>query len=103
MAISNRVLTTSAANIYTSSGNTVISTMYFCNYDSSARTIDLWALPNGATVANVNYQIYKSVQLAAGDTYVVDMEKLVLSNGDKIMAVCSQNSAVTATVSYVGI
>ena len=103
MAITNYVLGTSPANIYTSSGNTVVSVMYFVNNDSTARTINLWATPSGATVANVNYQIYNGIQLASGDTYIVDMEKLVLANGDRLMANCSQSSVVTATVSYVGI
>jgi hypothetical protein len=48
-------------------------------------------------------QIYKDVQLAANDTYVVDMEKLVLANGEKIQANASTGSVVTATISYVGI
>jgi hypothetical protein len=103
MAISNYVLGATPANIYTSSGDTVVSVMYFVNNDSSTITINLWALPNGATVANVNYQVYNGVQITAGDTYVVDMEKLVLANGDTIKANCSQAGVVTATISYVGI
>lgn len=103
MAISNYVLGSSPANIYSSSGDTVVSVMYFVNNDSSARTINLWAMPNGATVANVNYQIYNGVQIASGDTYVVDMEKLVLTNGDHLAANCDASNVVTATISYVGI
>jgi hypothetical protein len=45
--------------------------------------------------------IYREIQLAAADTYVVDMEKLVLSNGDYIRA--NAGATVSATVSYVGI
>lgn len=103
MSITNYVLVTSPANIYSSSGNTVVSTMYFCNNHTSAINLNVFLLPNGATVANLNYQIYKDVQLASGDTYVVDMEKLVLANGDKISANATVANVVTATVSYVGI
>jgi hypothetical protein len=103
MAITNYVLGTSPANIYISSGNTVVSTMYFCNNNTSAINLNVFLLPNAATVGNLNYQIYKDVQLASGDTYVVDMEKLVLANGEKIQANASTGSAVTATISYVGI
>jgi hypothetical protein len=103
MAISNYVLGSSPANIYTSSGDTVVSVMYFVNNDSTARRISLWALPSGATVANVNYQVYNGVQIASGDTYVVDMEKLVFANGDRLAANCDTGSVVTATISYVGI
>ena len=103
MAISNYVLTTVPGNIYTSSGNTVVSVMYFNNNDTSGTTLNLWAMPSDATVANVDYQIYNGILIASGDTYVVDMEKLVLGNGDRLMANASANSAITSTVSYVGI
>ena len=103
MAITNYVLGTSPANIYTSVGNTVVSTMYFCNNNTAAINLNVFLLPTGATVANLNYQIYKDVQLASGDTYVVDMEKLVFANGDKIQANTTVANVVTATISYVGI
>jgi hypothetical protein len=103
MAITNYVLGTSQGNIYTSSGNTVVSTMYFCNKNTAAINLNVFLLPNGATVANVNYQIYANVQLASDDTYVVDMEKLVFANGDIIAAYATVANVVTATVSYVGI
>ena len=103
MAITNYILGTSPANIYSSSGNTVVSTMYFCNNHTAAINLNVFLLPNGATVGNLNYQIYKDVQLASGDTYVVDMEKLVFANGDKIQANSTTANVVTATVSYVGI
>jgi hypothetical protein len=103
MAISNYVLGATPANIYTSSGDTVVSVMYFVNNDSTTRRISLWALPNGATVANVNYQVYNGIQIASGDTYIVDMEKLVLASGDHLAANCDTGSVVTATISYVGI
>ena len=103
MAITSNVLLSSPGNIYTSSGDTVVSVMYFVNNDSTARRISLWALPNGATVANVNYQVYNGVQIASGDTYVVDIEKLVLATGDHLMANCDAHGVITATISYVGI
>jgi hypothetical protein len=77
--------------------------MYFCNTDSAARNLNVYLMPQGTTTANAAVQIYKDVQIAAGDTLVVDMEKLVLGNGDMIQATASANVAITATVSYVGI
>ena len=103
MAISNTLLTTSPANIFISSGNTAVSTMYFCNNSGSPVTINVYALPNGSTVADANVQIYNGVQIASGDTFVVDMEKLVLANGDKLSANASVGSSVTATLSWVRI
>jgi hypothetical protein len=102
MAISNTVLSTSGNVIYTSSGNSVVSVMYFCNVDATARDLNVYAVSSGNTVAN-STQIYKNVQIAGGDTFVVDMEKLVLANGDTIQATASLDDVITATVSYVGI
>jgi hypothetical protein len=102
MAISNTLLTTVVSNVYVSSGNTVVSVMYFCNTDATAKTFDLYAVPSGTTTIDSNVQIYKSVQIQSNDTFVVDMEKIVLANGDTLRAAASANSAITATVSYVG-
>jgi hypothetical protein len=76
--------------------------MYFCNTDATAKTFDLYAVPSGTTTIDSNVQIYKSVQIQSNDTFVVDMEKIVLANGDTLRAAASANSAITATVSYVG-
>jgi len=103
MAIINTGLSTAAANIYASSGNTVVSTMYFCNFDSSARNLWVWIIPAPGTAANTSVLVYNNIQIASGDTFVVDMEKLVLGNNDQIKANISSGTSVTATVSYVGI
>lgn len=101
MAITNTVLNTIGSAIYTSSGTSVVSVMYFCNTDTSTQSFNLYAVPSGGG-AFANTQIYKNVTVAAGDTFVADMEKLVLGNGDALAANASANSAITATVSYVG-
>lgn len=103
MAVQNTSLSSTPANIYASSGNTVVSTMYFCNYDSTARNLWLWVIPAPGTTANANVLVYNAVQIASGDTFVVDMEKLVLGNNDQIKANIDSGTSVTATVSYVGI
>jgi hypothetical protein len=77
--------------------------MYFCNTDSAARNLNVYLMPQGTTTANAAVQIYKDVQIAAGDTLVVDMEKLVLAGGDMIRASATAANVITATVSYVGI
>lgn len=103
MAISNTVLTTSISNVYVSSGNSVISVMYFYNNDASARDFSLFLVPSGTTTIDSTVQIYGNVQVTPYDTFVVDLEKLVLSNGDSIRANASANTSITATVNYVGI
>lgn len=107
MAIYNTQLTSIAANVLpTITSNTVVSVMYFCNTDNSARLFNLYAIPTGSSTANATVQVYKDIQVAAYDTYVMDMEKLVLSPGDMLQANVTNGNAnlkITTTVSYVGI
>lgn len=101
MAITNATLTLAPANIYVSSGNTVISTMYFCNHGSAAANLTMWAVSAPSSIESTASMIYREVQIAAADTFVVDMEKLVLANGDQIKA--NAGGSLSATVNYVGI
>ena len=100
MAIQSTSLTLATSNIYVSSGSTVVSVMYFCNQGASAANLNVWATSAGSTFGAANL-VYREIQLAVADTYVVDMEKLVLSGGDYIRA--NAGGTVSATISYVGI
>lgn len=104
MSVISSTLSLGQTNIYVSSGNTVISAMYFCNSDSSAANLNVWIVGDGSVAGGTSSAanlVYREIQLAASDTYVVDMEKLVLANGDYIRA--NAGGTVSATVSYVGI
>lgn len=102
MAITNRYLTTNVAPIYTSVGNTAVTTAYFCNLDATAKTFTLFLIPSGSP-GGANNCIYSGVQVASQDTYVIDMEKIMLGPGDVIAANCSANTSIVATLSYIGI
>jgi hypothetical protein len=106
MAITNSILhNTNAASIFTSAGTQgdAITTMYFCNPDASAHTVNVFVVPNG-TVANTALNIvYSNVSIAAGDTLVIDMEKLVLGVGDSIRANASTDNKIAATISSLAI
>lgn len=102
MAISQAVLTNSAAPIYTSSGSSATTAIFFMNNDATARTIDVYVVPSGGS-ATAATQIIKGLSIDAGDTYVLNLEKLVLDNGDAIEASASVGSQVTATISYIAI
>ena len=104
MAITNSLITTgAAANVYVSSGASAITAMYLCNIDTTARTFDIYVCPSGNTLTPASTRIYSAVQIQAGDTYVVDSEKLILSSGDMIKANTSGASAIAMTVSFIGI
>lgn len=103
MSIQCNQLTDSSTpgNIYASTGNSVVSTVYFCNTSAADVTINVWAVPASGTYGAGN-QIYKTLTIAAYDTYIMDVEKLILGQDDSLQANCSASSSVTATVSYIG-
>ena len=108
MAITTNLLTTTASNIYVSSGNSVVSTMYFCNTYTAAVNFNVYLVPaaNVALPVTTANQIYSNIQLASNDTYVADWEKISLAPGDMIRAnvtPTSQSSVVSAVISYLGI
>lgn len=102
MAVANANLQVAAANIYTSTGNTVVSSMHFCNVDSSDRTMDLYVVPSGQAI-DATRQIYKTLNVPTLDTYAITNERLVLGNGDAIAAAASSADKIIATITYVSV
>jgi hypothetical protein len=105
MAITSKALTNlTADSIFTSSGTQgdAVTTMYFCNRDNDTRTFNLYLVPNGG-VAGVNNIAYSNKVITAGDTYIIDWEKLVLGPGDTIQANSNVGNAIVATVSTIGV
>lgn len=102
MALANITLGTTPTTIYTSSGQSAITLVYFCNRSLSPITFTVHAVSNGdaATLSNI---IYYEVQLAPTDTYVLDTERLILDSGDSIVAIASHIDSVSVTVSSVGV
>lgn len=99
MSISSQTLTTTTSTVYTSSGETVVTPIYLCNYSGSAANVTIYAVANGGSASTTNV-IYYQKAITAGDTYIIDTEKIILGNGDTLQASCSANSAVSVTVSY---
>lgn len=102
MAIQSVTLTASPANVYISSGNSAVTAMYLHNIHSAAVQFSVHAIASG-NIATSGNRIYGNVLLQSGDTYVIDTEKLILSNGDMIQANASTTSTIVATISYIGI
>lgn len=106
MAIHNNVLVDSgqqAANILVSTGTGVaVTTMYFCNTNTNPVTFTLHVVPS-SFAANTNNIVYYNKVITAGDTYIIDWEKLVLSAGDTLRANANVGNAIVATVSTIGL
>jgi hypothetical protein len=102
MSITNTALSNGAAtSVYTSSGNSVVSTMHICNFTNAAQSVNVYIVPGG-TIANTTNIIYSNVSVAAYNTLVVDKEKFVLANGDSLQANCNSASSVSVSITYAG-
>ena len=92
----------SATAIYTSTNNSAVTSMVFCNTTNGTVLLTVYLIPNGGSAGD-STTIIKSLSIIAYDTYVFDTSKFILSNGDKVSAISDTNNAVTASISYVGI
>jgi hypothetical protein len=100
MAISSTsVITTAATAIYTSTNSTACTVIYICNTSASTVTVTVNV---GAAATNTN-TIYKLLSIVANDTYVINMERLMLDNGQSIWVTASAANAIVTTVSYLEI
>lgn len=110
MAITNSAIGPTNTDIYTSSGNNAITTIIVCNsvtYDPAAPTADesklyMWAVPSGQGATNLNL-IVNGLPIPAGETVSFDQEKMVLSNGDKLIARSDSPANLVVTVSTLAV
>lgn len=101
MAIYNTEITATSAisadTLTSGSGNRAITTVIVCNTGSTDLTVSLFAVAGGGSAGTGN-MIVNELTVPAGDTVSFDQEKMVLSTGDELKAICSA-SGLTATVS----
>ena len=102
MSIEQQTITTAGATLYTSTNSSAITAMYFMNNHSGTVVIQLHVVKSGGSISAAN-KIIKDLSIAAGDTYVIDTEKLLLDNGDSIRATADVDSVVNVTTSYIGV
>jgi len=102
MAISQAAITTSPATLFTSSGTNAITAIYVLNNHSSTVTLQVHIVPSGDGF-DISNKIIKDLQIAAGDTFVIDTERLILDNGDTVQATADVDSVCFSTISYVGV
>jgi hypothetical protein len=104
MTIAVGNVTTIAAAVYTSSGNSAITFLSLCNYSAGNITANVHVVPSSNTATNNNIVI-SSIEIAPDDTYqlYVGGEKLILSNGDTVQVNASADNALTAVTSFTSI
>lgn len=103
MSIAQQTVGTTATTIYTSTGGTVTTAIFFMNDNISSRVLNVYVVPSGDSPA-ASTQIIKNLTVDGEDTYILNLEKLILDDGDTIQATSSIDAtSIYATTSYVGI
>lgn len=101
MAITNTAILASNTTIYSSSGNNAITTVIICNTEITDRTLTLYAVPSGSS-AGTTSMIVNTLTVPAGETVSFDQEKMVLANGDALIAIAS-GTGLSSTVSTLAV
>jgi hypothetical protein len=101
MITNTQISSTTTTQLFLSSGQNAVTTIFFCNVTTGTNaTVNVYVVPSGRN-ANASTQIMNALSLPAGETFVLDTERLILENGDAISAQVSNTNAITTTVSSV--
>lgn len=103
MITTTNISTTNNTTVYTSEGESGITTLLICNHHASTdAVVDVYVVPSAGTAGNAN-QILKSLTIVASDTFVMDMEKLVLSDGDTVVIKADVADVVNSVISSMAV
>lgn len=101
MITNTQVYSTSTTRIFLSSGENAITTVFFCNTSNDTDAeLDVYAVP-AAGAFGTGTQIISNLSLPASETFVFDLEKLILEDGAALWALSTVDKIITATVSSV--
>ena len=107
MAITNTAIQTTNTTLFSSSGTNAITTIIVCNtatFDPNNPTtgqtnLYLYAVPSGTSPISNTQLIVNGLPIPAGETVTFDQEKIVLGNGDYLVAKSDSPANLVATVS----
>ncbi len=103
MITATNLADTNSTTIYQSDGESGVTTLIICNHHATTNAVvNVWVVPDGAVAGNSN-QILKNLTIVASDTFVMDMEKLVLDDGDTIVAQSDTSDVVNAVISSMAV
>ena len=73
-------------HIYEATADTAVTSIHMCNITSSDATVNIYLLPEdgSTTVPTEENKMYNTLTIKATDSYIIDTEKMILGNGDKI-------------------
>jgi len=109
MITATNLNSTNQIEVFDSEGENGITTLIFCNHHASSNAIiNVWVVPGTGSPrvkgssSNSN-QILKNLTIVAGDTFVMDMEKLILDDKDTIVAQADAADVVNCVISSMAI
>lgn len=101
--ITNTQIATTTTNIFSSSGENAVTTIFFCNTsDAVDAELDVYVVAAAGSYGAAT-QVMSNLSLPHSETFVFDVEKLILENGAAIWAKSTVNGIITSTVSSVRI
>ena len=109
MAITQREAPTTITaldHVFAATADTAVKSIHVCNITTSDAVVDIYLLPNdgSTTVPTENNKIYNSLTIQGSDSYIIDTEKMILSNGDKIYVQNADSTGqVIVTISTIGL
>ena len=109
MAITQRTAPTTITALdhaFAATADTAVTSIHLCNITNEDAVVDIYLLPDdgSTTVPTENNKLYNSLTIQATDSYIIDTEKMILSNGDKIYVQNADSSGqVIVTVSTIGL
>jgi len=109
MAITQREAPTTISALdhcFAATADTAVTSIHLCNLTNENATIDVYILPNdgSTTVPTENNKIYNSLTIPGTDSYIIDTEKMILANGDKIYVQNADSTGqVIVTISTIGL
>ena len=92
--------------VFTATADTAVTTIHLCNISTTDATVNIYLLPSdGSTTApSSNNKLYNALTIKTTDSYIIDTEKLILSNGDKIfIEIPDSTGQIVATISTIGL
>ena len=109
MAIQSTAIGISNTDIYISSGNTAVTCIWVCNTvpynpaspENGLTYLDLHFVKQGQGISNTNL-IVNQLSVPAGETVIFDTEKIILDNGDRIVA-NADTVNLSATISVISV
>ena len=93
-------------HIYEATADTAVTSIHMCNITSSDATVNIYLLPEdgSTTVPTEENKMYNTLTIKATDSYIIDTEKMILGNGDKIYVQNVDSSGqVIVTISTIGL